>query len=232
MIIGLANYEFINHDLKHNYYKIIEGLKTEEVDYLFFGEAYLHGFDGLSWNVEKDLNFAITQSDPLFVDIKRMCKLLSKGIGFGYYEKENEYIYCSYIVIDKHGEVVCNYRRQSSGWKYPNSAVNYVNGTQGAHFSLEGKTFDLLLCGDGWDDNILESYKGKSDYLLWPLYVNFDIFSELNDYKKRVRTFYDDIFIIGSLSKKPKSSDGSFYLSKDKTLSTIESVEETIIIEI
>ena len=176
MIILLASKEFVNNDITHNLETIHSTINeySSKVDLIIFGEAYLQGFDALRWNYEEDKHIAIEQSSPIIKEIAEACKKGNIAISFGYYEKDDEHIYDSYITISKDGEIVNNYRRVSIGWKEKYASKEYAEGDGIIKFTLEDKSFAIALCGDGWDENnVLVIRDLDVDILLWPLYVDF-----------------------------------------------------------
>ena len=95
MKIGLAQYKFINKDITFNLSQIEKALKnaSERVDLLCFGEAFLQGFDSLSWKYEEDKNVAMTKDSLEMQTICTWSKEYNVAIAFGYIEKENDTLY-------------------------------------------------------------------------------------------------------------------------------------------
>lgn len=229
MKIGLANLKFKNFDIKENCEVICRSiLKNKELDLILFGESFLHGFDGLTWDVKKDLKHLKSYTPSALKIIRETCKKYQVTVGFGYFEVEISNIYSSYMIINHQGKIVVNYRRQSTGWRFQNVPSNFKEGNEIASFDLLGHSFDLLLCGDGWSTKILEEY-GKNSLLLWPLYVDFDIHSDIESYINRVKDKYNDVLIINSISNSESSMGGSFFIKNSKVLkASIKNKEEVI----
>src|SRR5690554_4429263 len=76
----------------------------DQVDLISFGEAFLHGFDALSWDYQKDKEIAICVESDYIKDIQIVAKYNKISVSFGFYEIFEDSIFCSYIVIDKNGE--------------------------------------------------------------------------------------------------------------------------------
>ncbi len=228
MKIGLANAKFVNFDIERNKNSIVDIIRNSNLDIVFFGESFLNGFDGLTWDVNRDIGSLEIMTTNNIEEIRQVCVGSSTGVGFGYFEIDDNKIYSSYIVIDKFGNDLVNYRRQSDGWKIPSSPSNYKEGNKIESFVLEGITFDVLLCGDAWDDKIYDKY-GRSEFLLWPIYVTFDIHSDINEYVERVIKKYSNAIIIGSLSDNPDSGGGSFLIMDSKLIMSSSKSERTII---
>ena len=57
MKIGLVSYEFNNGKIEYNIKKIEKAIifGNGKADLLCFGEAFLQGFDSLSWQLQKSL---------------------------------------------------------------------------------------------------------------------------------------------------------------------------------
>ena len=67
MKCALASMGFINEDIEYNKNVIIETMikYAKEVDIIVFGEAFLQGFYGATFEVEHDNTLAISQNDSI-----------------------------------------------------------------------------------------------------------------------------------------------------------------------
>lgn len=130
MIIALCAAEFVNGEARRNVEKI--KVYAEEysgmADMICFGEAFVQGFDGLTWDYERDLHIAVEQDSELIAELRCIAERNGIGIGFGYIELCDGKIYSSYMVVSAKGEMVCNYRRMSTGWKVPGLCKMYAEG--------------------------------------------------------------------------------------------------------
>ena len=186
MKIALCAARFVNGDLRGN----VERIKacadeySGRADMLCFGEAFVQGFDGLTWDYEKDVNIAVGQDSGLIGEVRRAAKRNSLAIGFGYIEICDGKIYSSYMVISATGETVCNYRRMSVGWKISGLSEMYAEGEECCEFEMDGKKFSVMLCGDLWTDSVAEQLtEVGADVVLWPVYTDFPA-DEWNDREK------------------------------------------------
>ena len=125
MKIGLAQYRFINNDNSFNLSQIERACKkaSSKVDLLCFGEAFLPGFDSLSWDYAKDKKVAISQDSPEIEQLCKWSKEYNTAILVGYVERDDNSIYSSCAFINE-GRMEHNYRRVSIGWK-ESSKTNY-----------------------------------------------------------------------------------------------------------
>lgn len=183
MNILLAAVGFINNNILYNKNKIIDILKKycNKTDLIVFGEAFLQGFDSLTWDYEKDTSIALLQNSEVISEIRDNARKYNTAISFGYIEKENEEIYSSQITIDNKGNIINNYRRISTGWKEQGVSNNYKEGTSFQKFILNDLTFSVGLCGDLWyDENVKKIRDLKTDIVLWPVYVDFN-YKEWNE---------------------------------------------------
>ena len=87
-----------------------------KADLLCFPEAFLQGFDSLSWNYETDKTIALEVSSGIFQQLKDWTVQYGISLITGYIEKDQEKLYSSCAVIS-YGEIIHNYRRISKGWK-------------------------------------------------------------------------------------------------------------------
>lgn len=212
LVAGTIRNDKIDEQIREMEYHLSS---TDRCDLLCFGETYLHGFHGLSWNYKIDINKAITiDSQP----IKQICELTNKyscGISFGYIEKYNRNIYCSNIIIDNNGNIVDNYRRISEGWKSNWSDPRYSEGKAFRVFEWQGKRMATAICGDLWWEQHLKDMEMLSknlDAILWPLYIDYTpeawVLSARQEYSDRVASIQSPILMINSYSEETYEAKG------------------------
>lgn len=196
MNILLAALSFRNGNLIYNKNQIVSTIKeyNNKVDLILFGESFLQGFDALTWNFEIDKNIALSKDSKLIKEIKKLCKKFNVSVSFGYFELFDSKIFSSQIVINKQGKIIFNYRRVSSGWRIKETDDHYQEGTSFSTFELDNKTFTVGLCGDLWnEDNVNIVSNLSSDYLLWPVYTDFNYDKwnnvEKNEYAMQAKKF-------------------------------------------
>lgn len=172
MKIALASARIIDKDINYNLSQMERYMREAEgndADIVCFGEAFLQGFNALSWNYEKDRKTAVTTFSHEFKKIKALTKEIGIDVLFGYNELEDNVIYSSCVLIAG-GEILHNYRRISKGWKeYSKTDEHYKEGTVVETFYYKGKKCLMCLCGDLWD--YPERFALGEDLLIWPVYV-------------------------------------------------------------
>lgn len=177
MKINLMSLAFKTKDLEHNKNIIIKSMReyAHKAELLVFGESFLHGFEALSWNYEKDRTIAIDINDDIINEIKFAAKENSIAVSFGMIEKTDDALYSSQITISKAGEVIDVFRRVSDGWKEPIADAHYKEG-EGFHtFDFEGKKILVGICGDFWHDELIQKAADiEKDLVLWPVYTDFE----------------------------------------------------------
>lgn len=211
MKIGLAVYESRNRDIEYNLAQIERALQAARgsVDLLCFGEAFLQGFDSLSWDAEQDLKLAVSRdSEPM----RRLCGLTLRGetdLLFGYLEREGETIYSSCAVLEK-GKLIRNYRRISPGWKEPEADEHYREGTDTSEFLYGDQVFQIALCGDLW----FAPERFRTDgTLLWPVYLNYspEEWAECEtEYAAQAQLAARRTLAVNPISEEPRSFGGAF----------------------
>ena len=74
MRFGLCTYESKNNDIAFNMAQIERALKESagKADCVIFGEAFLQGFDSLSWDIEKDRKVAVSTDSAEFKKLKEL----------------------------------------------------------------------------------------------------------------------------------------------------------------
>lgn len=178
-----------------------------DCDLLCFGEDFLHGFHGMSWEYEIDICRAITIDSQPINKVRKLARDFDCAISFGYIERFNNKIYCSNMVIDRYGDIVDNYRRISEGWKSNWVDARYSEGKSFQVFKLGEKRFVTVICGDFWSDHLIrdiETISKKADAVLWPLYIDYSpdswILSARQEYADQVSSISIPILMINSYS--------------------------------
>lgn len=172
MKIALASARIVDRDIPYNLSQMERYMKEAKAggaDLVCFGEAFLQGFSALSWQYEEDRTVAVTTSSREFEQIRAWTRELAIDVLFGYNEWDGSCIYSSCALIAG-GELLCNYRRISKGWKeYWHTDGHYREGEQVEVFLYRGKRCAIGLCGDLWDHP--ERFALGEDLLFWPVYV-------------------------------------------------------------
>lgn len=232
MRIGLVPYKYINNDVEYNIGQIEKALNEslDKVDLLCFGESFLQGFDSLRWNYEADKDIAITSDALEMTKLRQWSKDYNTAILFGYIERDGNRIYSSCAVMHE-GELICNYRRISTGWKESSKTdEHYQEGTDIKTFELKNKKISIVLCGDLWE----YPDRFKTDKLLiWPVYVNYNLnewIIEEKEYATQAGDIAKEVLMINSLSDDPVSHGGAFYFKEGKVADRITFDSEEILI--
>lgn len=222
MNIALVAKRFINNDTEYNLNVIIQTIYQlmGKVDLICFGESFLQGFDCLSWNFDKDKEIAVTKNSSEIKLIKKTAKRCKVAVAFGYIELLDEKLYSSYQVISNTGKEIVNYRRMSIGWKEKIADNHYCEGTEIMSFELTDKTITIGLCGDLWNDEIVEMVSNKScDMVLWPVYVDYSADKwnnkEKAEYAKQAKKLGTDVFFVNSLCDGDENAKGGAVYFKD-----------------
>ncbi len=172
MKIALASARIVDQDINYNLSQMeryMKEAKAEGAELVCFGEAFLQGFNALSWQYEEDRKIALTASSWEFMQIKKLTKELGIDVLFGYNELERESIYSSCALISD-GEILNNYRRISKGWKeFTKTDEHYKEGLSVDVFYYKNKKCVIGLCGDLWE--YPERFALGEDILFWPVYV-------------------------------------------------------------
>jgi predicted amidohydrolase len=223
MVIGLVPAMCKNDNIDYNLsqlFKFLEIASHDQIDYIFFGESFLQGFDSLSWSFEKDKTVAISRNSLIIDSIKDKARHFGVGIGFGYFELSKESIYSSYLVISPQGKVITNYRRISKGWKEVSKTDHhYKEGKSIVQIELESYKFTLALCGDLWDEQSYLLFLNESVHntkIIWPVYVDFskeEWLKELHAYNDQAMKFSNHVFLVNNIAE-PNSHGGAFHFNK------------------
>lgn len=217
--------------MQENLQKIIDTVNAHHADFYVFGEAFLQGFDALTFEYKYDITVAISENDPAIAAIKKLAREKKCAIGFGFYENDKGAIYSSYMVIDKTGAQRFKYQRISTGWKIASACADYREGKNFGTFSLEGKVFSCFVCGDFWEDSLLEKIAALDvlvDAFLWPVHCDYSVAKweggECAEYQKRTAILAKPVFFCNNYCADFDAAKGGAYVWKQgKALATLAS---------
>ena len=233
MRVGLVSYRCESHSVLFNMSQIEKAMKHSEgkVDLLCFGEAFLQGFDALSWDYEADKALAVELSSETIAQLRDLTVQYGISLITGYIEKDLEKLYSSCVAISD-GKIIHNYRRISKGWKeYTKTDGHYCEGTATDSFKLHGKDICLALCGDLWD--FPEKFRTEN-LLIWPVYVNYSVeewnSGALDEYAAQAAMAAKDVLMINPLDNEPENHGGSFYFRDGKIIARLPFDEEGILV--
>lgn len=186
------------------------------VDFLVFGESYLNGFDGLTWDYKIDIDRAISLEDDLIGKIQEMCLFYSSGLSFSFIERLENNLYCSNLVIDRKGNIIDLFRRKSPGWKDTSAGPNYCEGKDFHTFNYKDKRILVAICGDLWfDENIARINELEADLIFWPLYIDYlkdqwDKEAKF-DYREQTSKSKASVFMVNSYMEGLDTAKGGAY---------------------
>ncbi len=227
MRIAICSAKQINGDIYTNL-RTMEDMvykaHESQADLIVFGEAFLQGFDGITFeNYEADLALSLTDVDDPIFRLKMMAVGYDMAIGFGYYERSLGNIYSSYMVINKDGEILTNYRRMSEGWKKKTASDKYQEGKTLNVFEFMDTKIVVGICGDFWSDDILKHLTTfEYDLVLWPNFNNYTpqqwMNQELGAYRDQCQKIGREVIWINSLNPDPQmpAYGGNFYVIDGK----------------
>lgn len=186
-------------------------------DLLCFGESFLQGFGGLSWQYREDLGRAMDLRARPLTRIRKLAQKHERSISFGFIERDQNVIHSSNLVIGPRGETLDLFRRVSPGWKERGVGPQYREGSGFHTFAYGGKTWATAICGDVWHDPFLgELEQMRMDVLLWPAYMDYDPEewekSILSEYAQRTASIKCPVLLINSFVDVPGRAKGGCYV--------------------
>ena len=108
MKIALASVRIVDGDINYNLLQMecyMKVAKANGASLVCFGEAFLQGFNALSWQYEKDKDIAISTSSSIFSQIKEWTKQLCIDVLFGYNELVDDMMKDYVASLDKNDKV-------------------------------------------------------------------------------------------------------------------------------
>ena len=235
MKIALASKEHVNNDIVFNQNQILIALNglQGKVDLVCFGEAFLHGFDALTWEYDKDKEIALDIDSTYITEIRNHAHKTNTAVGFGFFELAEESIYCSYLIIGKDGSIVDHYRRVSIGWKYhTRTDYHYQEGICFHSFKLMDKVIVTALCGDLWYPENASAINGiEKDFVLWPLHLDYSLEKwgkENKEHLEMATRITTPTLFINNIS--PTSFGGCYHYDKGQVVAELPMGEEGFLI--
>lgn len=240
MRCALASKGFVNENIQHNKNVIIDTMIkcSNAVDIVIFGEAFLQGFYGATFEIEHDEKLAISQNDFIIKEICSVAKEYKIAVSFGFIEKAKDCFYSSQITINSSGNIIDVYRRVSPGWKEEFANEQYREGNGFHIFSYMDRKIAIGLCGDFWfDTNINEVKKLLPDVVFWPVYTDFN-YNEWNtsikyEYAEQAGKIGGNVLYVNSVCKDKEGDDiargGSALFIDGKISKEIPSGKEDIL---
>lgn len=208
MRIALAAAKFKNNDIPFNLRQIEEYMvraKEAGAELVCFGEAFLQGFDALTWDWERDRDTALSTESEAFRVLERLTVDTGVDLLVGFLERDGEGIYSSCALLSN-GRLVHKYRRISRGWKdFRRTGGHYREGQEVTPFLYRGRTCLIALCGDLWDAP--ERFRQGQDLLFWPVYVNYPLEAWREairgDYAQQARAVCPRTLLVASVTEPP-----------------------------
>lgn len=176
MKCALAAVGVLNGDVQHNQRVMMNVMKgcSGRADVVLFGEAFLQGFYGATFEVAHDRQVALYRGDAILQEIGRAARTYAIACSFGFIEKDGDSFYSSQMTLGADGKIADLYRRVSPGWKEAFADAHYREGDAFHAFTLHGKKVAVGLCGDLWyDANIDAIHQLHPDVVFWPVYTDF-----------------------------------------------------------
>lgn len=206
-------------NLAKNLATIEQIVKTTKSDLFVFGEAFLQGFDALSFEYKNDIKIALPENSIEIAKVKNLAKENASAIAFGFYENASGTIFASYLVVDKSGKTICKYRRVSTGWRHQNACADYREGENFQSFQLGDKRFGILVCGDFWEDKLLPQIvelDAEVDAFLWAVHCDYTTErwekTEHAEYKKHTAILAKPVFFCNNYTANELSAKGGAYV--------------------
>ncbi len=216
----------------------VQQAKAKGADLAIFGEAFLHGFDGLQFNYKNDIKIASSSGSEELAEISCLARTNKIAIGFGYYENDKGGIYSSYLVFDENGNRRCNYRRVSEGWRIRETCADYREGKEFVSFKLKNKKLGILVCGDFWEDHLLPqiiTLDETVDAFIWPVHCDYEPqhweTGEKQTYAERSQILAKPVLFCNNFcEEKNRAKGGAYCWHQGKTIAELPPGTQGILI--
>ncbi len=158
----------------------VEKAKSQNCDLIMFPEAVLGGLDTLG-DYQSDLEISYQEDSPELRRIRDFTKRESIGIGFGFLENADGFIYDAYLIYDHTGELCLHYRRISDTWMPSEvSRDHYACGEELLISDTAYGRLGVLLCGDLFDEELVQQLcSQKPNLCLHPMARAFPLTDDI-----------------------------------------------------
>ncbi len=139
--VGLCSAPMRDNEIEHQIAVMQRFLEEAHgCELLCFGESFLQGFEGLSWDYAIDRQRAIPSEGHRMDTIRKIAREFACGLSFGFIEVFEGQLYSSNIVLDAQGQTLDLFRRVSIGWKeHSITGPQYREGPGFHCFDLAGQ---------------------------------------------------------------------------------------------
>lgn len=209
----MAGLTTITGDVECNTKRLVDTIERFAgcgVDAVVTCEAYLQGFESVTFDPATDRAVAITADAPEHEPITEAVRHTGIAVGYGYVERDGDRFFSTYRVVSPDG-VVLEQRRISAGWReeWADPEV-YGVGDDVQVVEWMGHRTAVALCGDLWSDQPRFTGLGI-DLLLWPVFVSFPprqwLAEELDAYAERAATVAPQALLVNGAAT---SEDGEY----------------------
>ncbi len=141
----------------------------DHADLVVFGEAALTGLINND-DPSHDLPLGQPIPGPVTDMLLALARKRHVWLAIGILEREGKTLYDSAVLLTPSGEVELKYRRIQPQWhgRSPDPSV-YRQGTNLPRVETSFGSFAFLICGDLWDDELVERARDlRPDWLLYP----------------------------------------------------------------
>lgn len=141
----------------------------DHADLVVFGEAALTGLINND-NPSHDLPLGQPIPGPVINVLLALARKRHVWLAIGILEREGHTLYDSAVLLTPSGEVGLKYRRIQPQW-HGRSAdpLVYRQGTKLSKVETSFGSFMFLICGDLWDDELVQRARNlRPDWLLYP----------------------------------------------------------------
>jgi len=209
MKIALANFE-ISDTISKNIKTILQLITvaaSNNANIILFPEDCVTGLRNND-NPEHDIKLGLTIRSAEILSIRELARELNIIVILGFLELHDGKLYDSCMVSHDNTMTVDIYRRISRGWHGPAVSPNfYGHGERLKKIETRFGTFTILLCGDLFDEKLVEDAKNiDADYLLYPMlrdsYPKFKAYwweEEFEKYREQLKKIGKRTFMINGL---------------------------------
>ena len=183
--------------------KYVKKAIQQKADLVLFSETATTGL----CNIDKpahDLPLGSSIPGNVTQHFSNLARLGNIHIAFGLFERIDNQLYDTAILLNRQGKIALKYQRISKGWHWPNSdPVVYREGIDIPLANLEIGKVCFLLCGDLFDESLVQRVASIiPDLLLFPMARTIDDSPDPLEFwdKEELPAYQEQVGKIGSVT--------------------------------
>lgn len=206
LTLALAQLRSNLFDKESNLHRILETMSiasSKHAQYVLFPELFATGY----FLGDRVFDLAESLNGEMITKIREQAKLLEVGVIVGFPEKDGDHIYNSAVFIDRHGEILGNYRKNHL---FDHEKAHFSPGDTVPIFDTPEGRFGIMITYDMEFPEIARILAIKGAQLILILNSNMMPYQPYQSVYLRARAMENHVFIAAA-NKVGLEEDGVFF---------------------